>query len=53
MNAEQFKNETNYRLSAHIIAGMLKAGILTKGELSKVDTKLTKIYQPILSSLTS
>jgi len=53
MNDQQFENEINYRLSAQIIAGMLQAGILTKSEHSKVDIKLTKIYCPILSSLTS
>ena len=52
MSDDQIKAEAKYRLSLSILRQMLGAGILTKGEYTKIDTKLHKIYRPVLSVLT-
>ena len=51
MSEENIKAEVKYRLSRSILKQMLEAGILTKGEYSKIDTKLHKIYRPFLSGI--
>ena len=51
MSEEQLQAEVKYRFSLSILKQMLGAGILTKGEFTKIDTKLHKLYRPILSSL--
>jgi len=51
MSGEKLQAETKYRLSIGILKKMLDAGILTKGEFTKIDTKLHKLYRPILSGL--
>ncbi|MCK9478912.1 MAG: hypothetical protein M0R40_05350 [Firmicutes bacterium] len=51
MTKEQYQAEIKYRLSMHILKNLLKDGLLTKSEYSKIDTKLNKKWRPLLSGL--
>ena len=51
MTQEQFKGESNYRLSMSIAKTMLEEGLLTKQEYDKIDTIMLRKYRPILGSL--
>ena len=50
MTTEQLTAERDYRLSMSIVHSMLKDGLLTKKEYHKIDTIMTKKYEPILGN---
>lgn len=51
MTEKQYQAETKYRLSEHILKKMIAEGLLTKGEYTQINTKLNKLYSPLLSGL--
>jgi len=53
MTKEQLKDEMSYRVSISIVKKLLNKGLITKQEYKKIDTKLTKNYNPILGSLSA
>lgn len=51
MTSEQLQRERNYGISMSIVKSMLNKGILTPQEYKKIDTIMTKKYEPILGGL--
>jgi hypothetical protein len=51
VTSEQLQRERNYGISMSIVKSMLNKGILTPQEYKKIDTIMTKKYEPILGGL--
>ena len=51
MTKEQFEREKNYQTSRAIVKSMLNNGVITEKEYKKIDTMLTKKYNPLLGNV--
>ena len=51
MSKEQFRAERLYRMSLSVARTMLKKGIISEDEYSKIDAILLEKYRPVLSAL--
>jgi hypothetical protein len=51
VTSEQLRRERDYGISMSIVKSMLNKGILTPQEYKKIDTIMTKKYEPILGGL--
>jgi hypothetical protein len=51
VTSEQLQRERDYGISMSIVKAMLNKGILTPQEYKKIDTIMTKKYEPILGGL--
>lgn len=53
MSKEEFRNETMYQATMHIVRKMLADGIISEEEYRRIDDMFLKKYQPLLGSLFS
>lgn len=51
MTKEQFQREKKYRVSLAIAKNLLNKEIITKSDYRKIDTMLTKKYNPLLGNV--
>ena len=51
MTKEQFQREKNYCVSLAITRSLLNKEIITKSDYRKIDTMLTKKYNPLLGNV--
>ena len=48
---ERFEREKKYRVSLAIVKSLLNKEIITKSDYRKIDTMLTKKYNPLLGNV--
>ena len=51
MTKERFEREKKYRVSLAIAKNLLNKEIITKSDYRKIDTMLTKKYNPLLGNV--